>query len=46
MREIITLICSECKGRNYTTTKEKKASSLSLKKHCPICRKHTVHKEK
>ena len=47
MRDIITLACSECKNRNYTTTKNKKTMSekLELKKYCPTCRKHTAHKE-
>ena len=47
MREIITLACSECKNRNYTTTKNKKTMTekLELKKFCPACRKHTPHKE-
>ncbi len=47
MRDIITLACSECKSRNYTTTKNKKTMSdkLELKKFCPACRKHTPHKE-
>ena len=46
-REIITLQCTECKRRNYTSTKNKKSSSerLELKKFCPFCRKHHVHKE-
>jgi large subunit ribosomal protein L33 len=47
MREIITLACTECKQRNYTTTKNKKTMTgkLELKKYCPFDRKHTVHKE-
>ena len=47
MRDIITLACSECKGRNYTTTRNKKTMTekLELKKFCPSCRKHTQHKE-
>jgi len=47
MRDIITLACSECKSRNYTTTKNKKTMTdkLELKKFCPVCRKHTPHKE-
>ena len=47
MREIITLQCSECKERNYTTTKNKKTVTgrLELKKYCWRCRKHKVHKE-
>ncbi|RLE06966.1 50S ribosomal protein L33 [Candidatus Aerophobetes bacterium] len=43
---IVTLICTECKRRNYTTTRNKKTSSLALKKFCKRCRKHTLHKEK
>jgi len=46
MREIITLQCSDCKNRNYTTTKNKKNQDrLEVKKFCPACRHHTVHKE-
>ncbi len=46
-REIITLQCTECKRRNYTSTKNKKSASerLELKTFCPFCRKHQVHKE-
>ncbi|HPB34069.1 MAG TPA: 50S ribosomal protein L33 [Caldisericia bacterium] len=47
MRMIINLECTECKRRNYTTTKNKNndPSRIELKKYCPWCRKHTVHKE-
>ena len=47
MRDIIALACTECKRRNYSTTRNKKKSSerLELKKYCPWCRRHTVHKE-
>ncbi len=47
MQEIIILACTECKQRNYSTTKNKKTSKgkLELKKYCKFCRKHTVHKE-
>ena len=47
MRDIIALACTECKRRNYSTTRNKKKSSerLELKKYCPWCRTHTVHKE-
>ena len=46
-RDIITLQCTECKSRNYTSTKNKKTVTerLELKKFCPRCRKHQVHKE-
>ncbi|WP_408955491.1 50S ribosomal protein L33 [Natroniella sp. ANB-PHB2] len=47
MREIITLACTECKRRNYSTTKNKTnhRERLELKKYCKFCQKHTVHKE-
>jgi large subunit ribosomal protein L33 len=46
-RELAVLACTECKRRNYTTTRNKKASSerLEIKKYCPSDRKRTVHKE-
>lgn len=47
MQEIITLECSECKNRNYTTTKDKKkhTAKLEVRKYCPFCKHHTLHKE-
>ena len=47
MREIITLACTECKRRNYSTTKNRRKSSerLEFSKYCNSCRKHTPHKE-
>jgi len=46
MRVFVTLACSECKNRNYHTTKNKKATErMALTKFCPACRKHTSHKE-
>jgi len=47
MRVLVTLACSECKRRNYTSTKNKKRTTdkLSLRKFCPSCRTHTTHKE-
>ena len=47
MRVKITLVCSECKQRNYDTVKNKKndPDRLEMKKYCRFCRKHTVHKE-
>ncbi|HEY0590141.1 MAG TPA: 50S ribosomal protein L33 [Thermoanaerobaculia bacterium] len=47
VREIITLQCTDCKRRNYTTTKNRKTSTekLELKKFCRYDRKHTVHRE-
>ena len=47
MRTRITLACTECKHRNYNTTKDKKAhpERMEIKKYCRFCRKHTPHKE-
>jgi large subunit ribosomal protein L33 len=47
VREIITLACTKCKRRNYTTTKNKKKHSerLQLKKYCRFDRAHTTHRE-
>ncbi len=47
MRTKITLACTECKQRNYNTTKEKKnhPDRMEVRKYCRFCRKHTVHKE-
>jgi large subunit ribosomal protein L33 len=47
MRETITLQCGECKRRNYSATRNKKKQTdkLEIKKFCPFCRKHTLHKE-
>ncbi|MSR64666.1 MAG: 50S ribosomal protein L33 [Verrucomicrobiae bacterium] len=46
-REIITLACTECKERNYTTTKNRKTMTerLEIKKFCRTCGKHVAHKE-
>ena len=47
MRTLVTLACTECKRRNYTTTKNKANTPdrLEMKKYCPWCRKHTLHRE-
>ncbi len=46
-REIIQFQCSECKNRNYSKTKNKRATTerIELKKFCPFCRKHQPHRE-
>lgn len=48
----IKLVCTDCekngkKHYNYYTRKNKKLveRKIEVKKHCPFCRKHTVHKE-
>jgi large subunit ribosomal protein L33 len=47
MRYILLLQCTECRGRNYSSTKNKKNTpeKLQLSKYCPHCRRHTMHKE-
>jgi large subunit ribosomal protein L33 len=47
MRDLITLACTECKRRNYGTTKNRKKTTerIEMRKFCRFCRKHTAHKE-
>lgn len=47
MQEIITLACTECKQKNYTTLKNKKKNPdrLERKKFCPFCGHHILHRE-
>lgn len=47
MRKKLTLSCTECGMRNYTTNskKEGRTDRLELKKFCNTCNKHTIHKE-
>jgi large subunit ribosomal protein L33 len=47
VRTVITLACSECKERNYTTMKNRRndPQRLELMKYCSRCRKHTLHRE-
>jgi len=47
MRQLVILACSDCKNRNYNTTKNKQKTPdrLEMKKYCKFCKKHTSHKE-
>ncbi|WP_176231058.1 50S ribosomal protein L33 [Candidatus Hakubella thermalkaliphila] len=47
MRVIIALACTQCRRRNYTTTKNKRndPDRVELKKYCRWCRQHTPHRE-
>ena len=47
IRPGITLACTECKERNYITTKNRRNTPdrLELKKFCSRCGKQTVHRE-
>jgi large subunit ribosomal protein L33 len=55
-RIIITLECTECRSNNekrsagvsrYSSTKNRRNNSarLEIKKYCPYCNKHVIHKE-
>lgn len=47
MRIGITLACTQCKQRNYSSIKNKKndPDRIELKKYCKFCKAHTLHKE-
>ena len=47
MRTMVTLACTECKRRNYTTktNKQNNPDRIELKTYCKWCQKHTLHKE-
>ena len=47
MREKIILACTECKRRNYTVTKNRRThpERIEVRKHCPQCAHHTLHRE-
>ena len=46
-RVIISLACSDCHERTYTTNKNRRNDSqrLELKKYCPRCHSHKSHRE-
>ncbi|MBQ7995850.1 MAG: 50S ribosomal protein L33 [Bacilli bacterium] len=45
-RERVFLICSECLSRNYSLKERSdRTQRLEIKKYCPQCGKHTLHKE-
>ncbi|HLA45688.1 MAG TPA: 50S ribosomal protein L33 [Aggregatilineales bacterium] len=49
VRVVIHLACTECesKPRNYTSEKNRRNDQqrLEMKKYCPVCRRHTLHRE-
>ena len=47
VRQIIYLACEQCQQITYTSEKNKKndPQRLELKKYCPRCRAHTLHRE-
>jgi large subunit ribosomal protein L33 len=46
-RVIIYLACTECKERNYTSSKNKRndPGRLEFNKFCPRCHQHRMHRE-
>ncbi|MBN1689957.1 MAG: 50S ribosomal protein L33 [Dehalococcoidia bacterium] len=46
-RSVVYMACVTCQERNYTSEKNKKNDSqrLELKKYCPRCRSHQLHRE-
>ncbi len=48
MRVQFVLRCETCKDENYILTKNKQnqPGRVEVKKYCPKCNKHTMHKEK
>ena len=47
MRINVIMACTECKQRNYTTTKNKKNNPdrMEFDKYCKFCKTSTLHKE-
>ena len=46
-RIIITLSCTDCRERNYTSSKNRRNDTqrIELKKYCSRCHGHKVHRE-
>ena len=47
VRMIITLECTECHERNYTSEKSRRndPNRLEMRKFCPRCKVHRLHRE-
>ena len=47
VRVIVTLECTECHERNYTSEKSRRKVliRLEMRKFCPRCRVHRLHRE-
>ncbi len=46
-RDKVILECTDCKDRNYFTTKNRRKhpQRVEWKKYCPRCNGHKLHKE-
>jgi len=47
VRTVVTLECTECHERNYTSQKNRRndPQRIEVKKYCSRCRTHTLHRE-
>jgi large subunit ribosomal protein L33 len=47
IRMVVTLECTECRERNYTSQKNRRndPQRMELEKYCPRCRTHRLHRE-
>lgn len=46
MQKKVTLACTECLSRNYSSSKNAaSAERLQVNKFCKNCKKHTLHRE-
>lgn len=46
-RALITLGCTECRERTYSSSKNRRndPNRIELSKYCPRCRRHVAHRE-
>lgn len=46
-RVLVTLACTECKERNYISSKNRRNQTgrMELSKYCPRCQCHRLHRE-
>ena len=46
-RPVVTMECTECRERNYTTEKNRRTTPerLELRKYDPVVRRHVLHRE-
>ena len=46
-RILVTFGCEDCRDRTYHSSKgwRNDPERIELKKYCPRCRRHTLHKE-
>ncbi|MEA4162723.1 50S ribosomal protein L33 [Mycoplasma sp. 2045] len=42
----VSIACELCRKKNYVTIKSAgNAERLAIKKYCPHCKQHSIHKE-